>query len=151
VLPKPDIFRRYRQRLEAIAAGRSRPLKHIQRANIVLHSGDRLPVLEVARRAGVSRPAVWRWQQRYAEEGVDGLLRDKTREPGRAPLTQKIVARVLELTCSQLPGAAAHWTGRAMAKAAGISLRAVQRLREKHRLQLNRIRRELASRIGTVT
>jgi hypothetical protein len=22
---------------------------------------------------------VWRWQQRFAEEGVDGLLRDKTR------------------------------------------------------------------------
>ncbi len=129
-----------RKRLEAIAADRSRPLKHIQRANIVLHSADRLPVLEVARRAGVSRPAVWRWQQRYAEEGVDALLRDKTRKPGRAPLTQKVVARVLELTCSQPPGAATHWTGRTMAKAAGISLRAVQRLWEKHRLQPHRLR-----------
>jgi len=55
ILPDED-----RNRLEAIAADRSRPLKHIQRANTVLHSGDRLPVLEVARRAGVSRPAVWR-------------------------------------------------------------------------------------------
>ena len=44
---------------------------------------DRLPVQEVARRAGVSRPAVWRWQARYAEQGVDGLLRDKTHKPGR--------------------------------------------------------------------
>ena len=52
-----------RKRLEAIAADRSRPLKHIQRAKIVLHSAEPLPVLEVARRAGVSRPAVWRWQQ----------------------------------------------------------------------------------------
>jgi hypothetical protein len=49
-------------------------------------------VLEVARRAGVSRPAAWRWQQRYADEGVDGLLRDKTRKLGRAPLSQKVVA-----------------------------------------------------------
>jgi hypothetical protein len=40
-----------RKRLEAIAAGRSCPLKHIRRVNIVLHSADRLPVLEVARRA----------------------------------------------------------------------------------------------------
>lgn len=63
-----------RKRLDAIASDRSRPLKHIQRAKIILHSAERLPVLEVARRAGVSRPAVWRWQQRYAEEGVDGLL-----------------------------------------------------------------------------
>ncbi len=31
--------------------------------------------------AGVGRPAVWRWQARHAEQGVDGLLRDKMREP----------------------------------------------------------------------
>jgi transposase len=128
------------ERLDAIASDRSRALKHIQRAKIVLFSAERLPVLEIARRAGVSRPAVWRWQQRYAEEGVDGLLRDKTRKPGRAPLDAKLVARVLELTCSEPPGAATHWTGRAMAKIMGISLRAVQRLWEKHRLQPHRIR-----------
>ena len=59
-----------RKRLEEIAADRSRPLKHIQRTQIVLHSADRLAVLEIARRVGVSRPAVWRWQQRFGEEGV---------------------------------------------------------------------------------
>jgi len=79
ILPAED-----RQRLLAIASDRSRRLKHIQRAWIVLFSAERLPVVEVARRAGVSRPAVWRWQQRYGEEGVEGLLRDKTRKPGRA-------------------------------------------------------------------
>ncbi len=129
-----------RNRLEAIACDRSRPLKHIQRAKIVLHSAERLPVLEVARRTSVSRPAVWRWQSRYAEEGVDGLLRDKTRKPGRAPLSQKTIATVLKLTCSEPPGSATHWTGRAMAKAAGISLRAVQRLWQKHQLQPHRLR-----------
>ena len=70
-----------RERLLAIVADRNRPLKHVQRANIILRSAERLPVLEVARRTGVSRPAVWRWQARYAEQGVDGLLRDKTRKP----------------------------------------------------------------------
>jgi DNA invertase Pin-like site-specific DNA recombinase len=51
-----------RERLLAIVADRNRPLKHVQRAHIILFSADRLPVLEIARRAGVSRPAVWRWQ-----------------------------------------------------------------------------------------
>ena len=50
-----------RKRLLVIVADRNRPLKHVQRVNIILHSTERLPVLEVARRAGVSRPAVWRW------------------------------------------------------------------------------------------
>ena len=129
-----------RKRLLAIVADRNRPLKHVRRAHIVLCSADCLPVQEVARRARVSRPAVWRWQARYAEQGVEGLLRDKTRKPGRAPLSAKVVAKVLDLTCSEPPGQATHWTGRAMAKAVGVSLRAVQRLWEAHRLQPHPIR-----------
>ena len=129
-----------RARLEAVVGDRSRPLKHVQRARIVLHSAERLPVLAVARRAGVSRPAVWRWQRRYAEEGVDGLLRDKTRPPGKAPVPAPTVAQVLALTCTEPPGEVTHWTGRAMAKTVGISLRAVQRIWEAHRLQPHRWR-----------
>ncbi|HYD69317.1 IS630 family transposase [Azospirillum sp.] len=129
-----------RARLAAILGDRNRPLKHVQRANIIVLSAERLPVQEVARRAGVSRPAVWRWQVRYAEQGVDGLLRDKTRKPGRAPLPRATVAKVLALTCSEPPGAVTHWTGRAVAKAVGISLRAVQRIWEANRLQPHRIR-----------
>lgn len=49
-----------RERLAAVTGDRSRPLKHIQRARIVLLSAERLTVQEVARQAGVSRPAVWR-------------------------------------------------------------------------------------------
>jgi hypothetical protein len=65
-----------RQRLAAVLADRNRPQKHAARARIILASAERLEVAEVARRAGISRPAVWRWQQRFAEAGVDGLLRD---------------------------------------------------------------------------
>ena len=64
-----------RQRLAAILADRNRPQKHAARIRIILHSAERLDVAEVARRAGLSRPAVWRWQQRFAEAGVGGLLR----------------------------------------------------------------------------
>jgi hypothetical protein len=39
----------------------------------------------VAQSIGISRPtAMWRWQQRSAEAGIDGVLRDRTREPGNA-------------------------------------------------------------------
>src|SRR4051812_13138142 len=114
-------------RLRAISEDRSQPLKHIQRARVVLLSAERLPVLEVAHQAGLSRPAVWRWQQRYAEEGIDGLLRDKTRPPGKPPHSTNTVAEVLALTCSEPPGEVTHLTGRAVAEAVGISLRSVQR------------------------
>ena len=108
-----------RARLEAIVADRNRAQKHVARARIILGSADRLNVAEVARRAGVGRPAVWRWQRRFAEAGVDGLLRDATRKPGKAPLGDATVRRVVALTCAEPPGEATHWTGRAMAKTAG--------------------------------
>jgi transposase len=127
-------------RLQQIIGDRNRPLKHVLRAKIILFSGERLSVLDVARRAGVSRPAVWRWQQRFAEEGVEALLRDKTRKPGTAPIAKAVVDRIVALTCTEPPGAVTHWTGRAMAKAVGISLTSVQRIWTAHRLQPHRIR-----------
>ena len=45
-----------RTRLAAIIGDRSRPLKHVQRAKIVLHSAERLATAEVARRVG-SQPS----------------------------------------------------------------------------------------------
>ena len=114
--------------LEAIVADRNRPQKHVARARLVLLSAERLGVAAVARGAQISRPAVWRWQQRYAEAGVEGLLRDKTRKPGKAPLGEARVRQVVALTCAEPPGEATHWTGRMMAEAAGVSLRAVQRI-----------------------
>ena len=92
-----------RARLEAIVADRNRPQKHVARAWLVLLSADRLDVAAVARRAGVSRPAVWRWQRHYAEEGVAGLLRDQTRKPGKTPLGGGLVRRVVAMTCAEPP------------------------------------------------
>ena len=75
-----------REQLAAIAADRDRPRKHVERARIVLASAAWHSAQQVAQRVGVSRPTVWRWQQRFAEGGVEDLLRDKTRKPGKAPL-----------------------------------------------------------------
>ena len=75
-----------RERLVAIVADRNRPRKHVERARIVFASVDQESAHHVAQRIGVSRPTVWRWQQRFAEAGVEGLLRDKTRKPGKPPI-----------------------------------------------------------------
>jgi transposase len=95
-----------RVRREAIVADRNRAQKHVARARIVLHSADRLTVAEIARLAGVGRPAVWRWQRRFVEAGVDDLLRDKTRKPGKVPIPDATVQRIVDLTRSEPPGEA---------------------------------------------
>src|SRR5207302_11194145 len=75
-----------REQLAAIAADRNRPRKHVERARIVLASADRHSAQRVAQSVGIRPPTAWRRQQRFAESGVEGLLRDKTRKPGKAPL-----------------------------------------------------------------
>jgi transposase len=127
-------------RLETIVADRNQQQKHVERARVVLASAEGLPVQRVAALVNVSRPMVWRWQQRFAKEGVGGLLRDRTRKPGKPPIAAEKVAQVVAMTCAKPPGEATHWTGRAMAKAAGLSLRTVQRISEAHKLQPHRVR-----------
>ena len=92
----------------------------------VLLSSDRWSAAATADAVGVSRPTVWRWQQRFAEDGVAGLLKDRTRPPGKPPFPKEIELEAVALTCSEPPGEVTHWTGRAMAKAAGISHGTVQ-------------------------
>ena len=130
-----------RARLEAIVADRNRRQKHVERARIVLLTADGVGTLAIMRQVGCAKATVWRWQERFMAEGVDGLLRDKSRPPGKAPLAEAVVERVVELTLGEPPGEATHWTGRAMAEAAGHQLRSVQRIWAAHGLQPHRVKR----------
>ena len=73
-------------------------------------------------------------------EGVDGLLRDKTRPSRIPPLGPEVVEQVVALTTTDPPGEATHWTAAAMAKAVGISVSSVQRIWRAHGLQPHRVR-----------
>ncbi len=105
-----------RARLAAVVGDRNAPQKHVWRAHIVLMTADGLGTMAIARRSGTSKPTVWRWQRRFMEQGV------------------------VEMTLGAPPGEATHWTGRAMAKAAGISLRSVQRIWAAHGLKPHRLK-----------
>jgi hypothetical protein len=65
--------------------------------------------------------------------------RDETRKPGKPPLPAATVQRVIDLALSAPPGETTHWTGRMLAKAAGVSLRSVRRILEAHQIAPHRI------------
>ena len=118
-----NVTRADRRRLEAIVSDRSAPQKHVWRAQIILATAEGCGTAEIMRRSGKAKPVVWTWQARFMAEGVDGLLRDKTRKPGKAPLPAATVQRVIDLVSGPPPGEVTHWTGRMLARQAGISLR----------------------------
>ena len=129
-----------RRRLGSILRDRNAAQKHVWRARIILLSADGLGTTEIMRRTGKSKPCVWRWQERFMCEGVDGLLRDKTRPSRVPPLGDDIAARVVEMTLDAPPHEATHWTALAMAKAAGISESSVRRIWKAHGLAPHRWR-----------
>ncbi|WP_244498116.1 IS630 family transposase, partial [Ensifer sp. Root231] len=126
--------------LNAIVSAGSSPQKHVWRAKIILMSDAGLGTVAIMEATGKSKTCVWRWQERFMTEGVDGLLRDKSRPPGTAPLELDLVDRVVALTQEPPTQEATHWTVRAMAKAVGIAASSVVKIWHEHGLAPHRWR-----------
>jgi transposase len=56
--------------------------KQVWRAEIVLATAEGGVTAEIVRRAGMSKPCVWRWRRRFMEAGVDAQARQSA---GRRP------------------------------------------------------------------
>ena len=126
------------RRLETLVQDRNTPQKHVWRAEIVLLTAGGIGTNAIMRRTAKSKTCVWRWQERFIEEGFDGLLRDKTRPSRIKPLGAETAERVVALTLGEPPGETTHWTGVLMAKAAGLSVSSVQRIWRAHGLHRTR-------------
>ena len=135
-----DVTPEDRTRLDRIVGDHNSSQKHAARARVIIATADGCGTMEIVRQSGLLKPVVWCWQERFMCEGVDGLLRDKTRPPGKPALAQELVKRIVDLTLGEPPGETTHWTGRAMAEAAGVSLRSVQRVWTAHGLAPHRVR-----------
>lgn len=117
-----------RAQLETLRANRNTPRKVVWRAEIVLATADGCGTNEIMRRANTSKPTVWRWQERYLDQGVAGLRRDKTRPSRVPPLPRETRLRVITMTVQETPLNATHWSRSAMAEAVGISPSSVGRI-----------------------
>lgn len=117
-----------RARLEALISDRNTARKVVWRAGIVLATADGCGTSEIMRRSQSSKPTVWRWQERYLDEGVMGLQRDKTRPSRVPPLPRETRLKVIAKTVQEAPPNATHWSRSLMAEAVGISPSSVGRI-----------------------
>jgi hypothetical protein len=110
-------------RLEAIVADRNSPQKLVWRARIILATADGCGTAGMMRRAGVSKPCVWRgrgWSA--ARQDAAGAHPALAQAPGRGGRD------------ADIGRAATHWTAPAMAAASGLSISSVQRIWRAHGL-----------------
>jgi hypothetical protein len=69
---------------------------------------------------GKSQRAVWRWQDHFLKECVNGLLHDKPR-PGRPPtVTPNKVRKVVGTILGETTSDASHWSTCTLARAVGL-------------------------------
>jgi transposase len=134
-----------RRRLEALVRDGNTAHKHVWRAEIVLLSGDGVGTVDIMRPTAKSKTCVWRWQDRFMQEGVAGLLRDKTRPSRIPPLGTDAAERVVALTLKDPPTETTHWTAAMMAGQTRISESSVRRMWRAHGLQPHRVRRSKLS------
>ncbi len=109
-----------RARLERITRNPRSLRKHVWRARIVPEPGSGCGPAGTIRRTGLSKPTVRRRRDRFLALGVDGLLRDATRPPGKKPTPEARVKAPMALAMSPPPPHARHRTVRAPAGRPGM-------------------------------
>jgi transposase len=117
-----------RKALERIAGDGNTQQKIAKRVRIVLMAAQGAGVMEIMRTVGVNKSTVWRWQDYFIEAGVAGLVKGRSKPPGKKPLSAEFKRRVLEKTVKERPANATHWTVRTMGEEMGISHTSVQRI-----------------------
>ena len=136
---------RDRTELEGILRDGNIPQKIVKRAKIVLMTADGAGVMTIMRAVGVSKTTVWRWQDYFVEAGVAGLVKGRSKPPGKKPIADALKLKIVEKTVKQRPVNATHWSMRMMAKEMGISHTSVQRIWNAHGLKPHLVRTFKAS------
>lgn len=124
-----------RTELERIVADGNMAQKVVKRARIVLMAAGGRGVMAIMCEVGVSKTTVWRWRDYFVEAGVAGLIKGRSKPPGKKPITDDIKLKVVEKTVKQGPANATHWSVRTMAAEIGISHTSVQRIWKEHGLK----------------
>ena len=121
-----------RSKLKRYIKARSASVRLKERAALILLADEGFKNREIAEQLKQDAGKVGRWRNRYAEHGLEGILKDKTR-PGRiAPIPRAIRSKMINLTLNSKPAAATHWSRASMAREVGVSLSTVGRVWAAH-------------------
>jgi transposase len=88
------------------------------RAQVLLKLGEGWNLAEICRAFDVCRNTVLNVRARFAEGGVDAVLRHKRQARYRQALTGAQQAHLIAIACSKVPDGHDHWTVRMLANKA---------------------------------
>jgi len=94
---------------------------------------------EISEFLGIHPSTVGLYINRYNKYGIDSLIQDKTRKPGKEPISQKVKNEIYRLVCKEKPKDETHWSCRTLAKKTGIGKTTVNRILQELGLQPHKV------------
>lgn len=108
-----------RIKFEQIANSRKGPLREVQRAQVLLHYADGLPISNIQNMVGLSRPSIYKCIDKALAAGPDAGLKDFYHRPFEPVITDEAKTWVVNLACTKPKDhglAAELWTFQELAK-----------------------------------
>src|SRR5271169_7034651 len=136
----PQLNTAERDMMEQLLAGQALNHSQATRLQVILGRADGKRTVEIAEVLRIHPVSISVIVRRFNERGIDGLLKQPNHRPGKAPVSQKVINRVLKLVQTQQPEDATHWSTREIAKQVGISHTKVHQILQAHNLKPHRFR-----------
>jgi len=106
-------------KLEQISKSRKAPLREVQRAQVLLHYADGMPISQIQELVKVSRPSIYKCIDKALAAGPDAGLKDYYHRPFDPTITDEAKAWIINLACTKPKDhglAAELWTLSELAK-----------------------------------
>src|SRR5712691_6410323 len=125
--------------LERCVSSRCLAVHAVERAKIILGLAAGQAQQEIARQLGIVRQTVRRWEQRFQQQGTQGL-EDAPRSGRPRNIQPEKIEQIVHKTTQETPPDSTHWSTRSLAKVMGVSASSVSRIWRAHKLKPHRVR-----------
>ena len=128
IAPSIDLTEEERKALTKLVRGRRTQVRVVCRAQIVLAAARGMENRAIAKELEVTRETVGRWRSRFAQDRLEGILKDLPRGGRKPTVRSEVESLIIRKTTQEKPNNATHWSTRTLAEELGVSRCMVQRV-----------------------
>jgi transposase len=121
--------------LKRITRSGTSPQRVVERAMIILLASEGQTNEQIGTALGITRQKAGRWRDRFAADGMAGILQDKPGRGRKPVITTKQKEAVVRRTIEQVPAGQTHWSTRTMAEASGLGATTIRTIWRDHGLK----------------
>jgi transposase len=110
-----------------------------ERATIIVELAAGRAKQEIAKELRIARQTVLRWEQRFLQQGIEGL-NDAPRSGRPRTIGPEQIAQIVQKTTSETPVDSTHWNTRSLATVMGLSACSISRIWRTQKVQPHRVK-----------